>query len=47
MRPVLLATVAALGIALTTGESARLGRVRTAPRRNELALDQVIVTWPG
>jgi hypothetical protein len=29
------------------GDPVQLGPVRTGTRRNELSLDQVIVTWPG
>jgi hypothetical protein len=42
-----IASTDAFNRAEATGEPARLGRVRTGPRRNELALDQLIVTWPG
>jgi murein DD-endopeptidase MepM/ murein hydrolase activator NlpD len=41
-----VASTDAFNRAEATGEPVRLGRVRTGPRRNELALDQVIVTWP-
>jgi hypothetical protein len=42
-----IASTDAFNRAEATGEPARLGRIRTGPRRNELTLDQVIVTWPG
>jgi Peptidase family M23 len=42
-----IASTDAFNRAEATGEPARLGRVRAGPRRDELALDQVIVTWPG
>jgi hypothetical protein len=42
-----VASTAAFNRAEATGAPARLGPVRTGRRRNELALDQVIVTWPG
>jgi hypothetical protein len=42
-----VASTAAFNRAEATGAPARLGPVRTGRRRNELALDQVIVTWLG
>jgi Peptidase family M23 len=42
-----IASTDAFNRAEATGEPVRLGPVRSVPRRNELALDQVIVTWPG
>jgi peptidase M23-like protein len=42
-----VASTAAFNRAEATGAPVRLGPVRTGRRRNELALDQVIVTWPG
>jgi hypothetical protein len=42
-----IASTDAFNRAEATGEPARLGRVRTGPRRDELPLDQAIVTWPG
>jgi hypothetical protein len=42
-----VASTAAFNRAEATGAPVRLGAVRTGPRRNELPLDQVIVTWPG
>jgi hypothetical protein len=42
-----VASTRAFNRAEATGTPVRLGPVRTGPRRNELALDQVIVTWPG
>ena len=42
-----IASTAAFNHAEATGTPARLGPVRVGPRRNELPLDQVIVTWPG
>lgn len=41
-----VASTAAFNHAEATGAPVRLGRVRTGPRRDELPLDQVIVTWP-
>lgn len=42
-----IASTAAFNHAEATGTPARLGPVRKGPRRHELPLDQVIVTWPG
>jgi hypothetical protein len=42
-----VASTDAFNRAEATGEPVRLGPVRTGMRRNELALDQAIVTWPG
>jgi murein DD-endopeptidase MepM/ murein hydrolase activator NlpD len=42
-----IASTDAFNRAEATGEPARLGPVRTGPRRNELTMDQLIVTWPG
>jgi murein DD-endopeptidase MepM/ murein hydrolase activator NlpD len=42
-----VASTAAFNRAEATGTPVRLGPVRTGPRRNQLPLDQVIVTWPG
>lgn len=42
-----IASTDAFNRAEATGEPARLGRVRTGPRRNELTMDQYIVTWPA
>jgi hypothetical protein len=41
-----IASTAAFNHAEATGSPARLGPVRTGPRRDELPLDQLIVTWP-
>ena len=41
-----VASTKAFNRAEATGAPVRLGPVRTGPRRNQLALDQVIVTWP-
>ncbi len=42
-----VASTEAFSKAEETGEPVELGRVRTGVRRNELTLDQVIVTWPA
>jgi hypothetical protein len=42
-----VASTAAFDHAEATGTPVRLRPVRTGPRRKELPLDQVIVTWPG
>jgi murein DD-endopeptidase MepM/ murein hydrolase activator NlpD len=42
-----VASTEAFDRAEATGDPARLGRVRTGIRHNQLPLDQVIVTWPG
>jgi hypothetical protein len=42
-----VASTEAFDRAEATGDPVRLRPVRTGPRRNQLALDQVIVTWPG
>ncbi len=41
-----VASTEAFDRAEATGEPVRRGPVRTGPRRDELPLDQVIVTWP-
>ena len=41
-----IASTAAFDRAEATGKPARTGPVQRGPRQNELALDQVIVTWP-
>jgi hypothetical protein len=41
-----VASTAAFNRAETTGVPVRLAPVRTGPRRNELPLDQLIVSWP-
>jgi hypothetical protein len=42
-----VASTAAFNRSEATGVPVRLGSVRIGPRRNELPLDRVIVTWPG
>jgi hypothetical protein len=42
-----VASTAAFDHAEATGAPVQLRPVRTGPRRKELPLDQVIVTWPG
>jgi hypothetical protein len=42
-----VASTEAFDKAEATGDPVQRGPVRTGPRRNELSLDQVIVTWPG
>jgi murein DD-endopeptidase MepM/ murein hydrolase activator NlpD len=42
-----VASTEAFDRAEATGDPVQLGPVRTGMRRNELSLDQVIVTWPG
>jgi murein DD-endopeptidase MepM/ murein hydrolase activator NlpD len=41
-----VASTAAFDKAEATGQPARMRPVRTGPRRDELPLDQVLVTWP-
>ena len=41
-----IASTDAFNRAEENGTPARLGRVRTGPRHDELSLDQLILTWP-